>query len=170
MWDSVTFKDLACVRAIGLLVIMGPQVQIMGTQSHCNLAGGTNQGNIFVALHSSPLPALSNAIMKQYCQIVSVSLKLTPLVDFSIGQLLPPLLLHLASTPSPLDCALSVLRWHQSFAGLQHHFIISDKSAVNASPLCSIAIQMTNGHAIADFQLEKLLASKCKENCLGVST
>ena len=25
---------------------------------------------------------------------------------------------------------------------------------------------MTNGHAIADFQLEKLLAAKCKENCL----
>ena len=31
MWDSVTFKGLACVRTIGLLMIMGPQVQIMGT-------------------------------------------------------------------------------------------------------------------------------------------
>ena len=91
----------ACDNGPTMLVIMGPEVQIMGTGSHCNLAGGTNQGNIFVALHSSPLLALSNAIMKQYCQIVSVSLKLTPLVDFSIGQLLPPLLLHLASTLSP---------------------------------------------------------------------
>ena len=90
----------ACDNGPTMLMIMGPQVQIMGTGSHCNLAGGTNQGNIFVALHSSPLLALSNAIMKQYCQIVSVSLKLTPLVDFSIGQL-TPLLLHLASTPSP---------------------------------------------------------------------
>ena len=28
MWDTVTFKGLACVLAIGLLMIMGPQVQI----------------------------------------------------------------------------------------------------------------------------------------------
>ena len=32
MWDSVTFKSLACVLAIGPVIIMGPQVQIMGSQ------------------------------------------------------------------------------------------------------------------------------------------
>ena len=45
MWTSVTFKGLACVLAIGLLMIMGPQVQkIMSTGSHYKLAGETNQG------------------------------------------------------------------------------------------------------------------------------
>ena len=32
MWDSVTFKSLACVLAIGPVIIMGPQVQIMDPQ------------------------------------------------------------------------------------------------------------------------------------------